>query len=204
MGCWSQKRVGYSRHSQTQKAFEEATGGLTDIILGSDILLSKMWSTHWISGSWRSLCLVYVCILSEKHWALCKADGSWVFVNTELWEKDVTGVSGREPQSKGRESNGQSPVAFTEMSQVMGRKAEVLSRTVCMLWLPSKSSVQASSSLGLHSWINLQVPALPSGYLFYNSNAYILIPSSSFLPPHPFPFGNHMFVFYVCWSVSIL
>ena len=92
-----------------------------------------------------------------------------------LWEKDVAGVSGREPQSEGRESKGQRRVTFTEMSQVMGRKADVLPRTVCMLWLFSKSSVQVSSSLGLHPWINLQVPVLPSGYLFYNRNAYVTI-----------------------------
>ena len=97
------------------------------------------------------------------------------WVGKGLWEKDVAGVSGREPQSKGRESKGQSRVAFTEMSQVTGRKADVLSRTGCMLWLFSKSSVQVSSSLGLHPWISLQVPVLPSGYLFYHHNAYVTI-----------------------------
>ena len=59
-------------------------------------------------------------------------------------------MSGREPQSEGRESSGQSGVTFTKVSQVVDRKAGVLLRTVCVLWLFSKSSLWVSSALGLH------------------------------------------------------
>ena len=38
-GCQSQRRVRDSRHSQAHRAFEEATGGLTDIIPGSEIII---------------------------------------------------------------------------------------------------------------------------------------------------------------------
>ena len=39
---------------------------------------------------------------------------------------------------------------------------------------------------------------------FINSSFYLLIPNSYFIPPqHPFSFGKHKFLFYVCESVSV-
>ena len=93
-GCRSQKRVGDFRHSQAQKAFEEATGGLTDIIPGSD-MLSKVWSTPWISGSWRSLCLIYIFAFYQKNTGPCIKQMVHECLSTMSCERTVRERCGR-------------------------------------------------------------------------------------------------------------
>ena len=44
-------------------------------------------------------------------------------------------------------------------------------------------------------FLTTEPPGKPS---FIYSSVYLLIPNSQFIPPPPFPFGNHKFVFYVC------